>query len=173
MLVGFTVTVTPVIVAGAAPTVTAALPEIDGSSTEVAVIVAVPVPDAVNSPELEIVPYSVPPPVVPLTCQVTAVSMLSPTEAVKATGAPPAWALGPFGATATTVRGMRQALLPALAGASVLALVGVMITVALLLCPPLSVRVSVTVTVPLLGALTFVVAPLALETGALLALLDH
>jgi hypothetical protein len=109
----------------------------------------------------------------PLTSQVTAVSVLSPTEAVKATVAPPAGALGPFGATDTTVTGARQAVLPALAGAVVLALVGSMVAVAVLLWPALSVTVSVTVTVPLLGALTVVVGPLLLLTGLLLELLDH
>ena len=109
----------------------------------------------------------------PLTSQVTAPSVLSPTEAVKATGSPPAWALGPLGATDTTVIGVRQAVLPALAGAIVLALVESISAVAVLSWPALSVTVSVTVTVPLLGACTVVVAPLALLTGSLPELLDH
>jgi hypothetical protein len=64
-------------------------------------------------------------------------------------------------------------VLPAVAGAAVLAVAGLMIAVAVLLWPPLSVTVSVTVTVPLLGAFTVVVAPLVLLTGSLLELLDH
>ena len=44
----------------------------------------------------------------PLTCQVTEVSALSPTEAVKATVLPPAGVLGPFGVTDTTVMGVRH-----------------------------------------------------------------
>lgn len=50
------VTVTPVIVGGAAVTVTCALPYFVKSSVDVAVIVAVPVAAGVNSPVFEIVP---------------------------------------------------------------------------------------------------------------------
>jgi hypothetical protein len=53
---GFSVTVTDVMVGAAAPTVTVALPDFVGSSTEVAVIVAIPVVAAVNNPVLDIVP---------------------------------------------------------------------------------------------------------------------
>jgi len=107
-----------------------------------------------------------------LTCQMTAVFALSPTEAVKATGLPPAEATGPLGVTETTVIGARQVIV-ALAGAEVLALVELMVAVAVLLRPPLSVTVSVTVTVPLLGAVTVVVPPLGLLTGFVPELLDH
>jgi len=72
-----------------------------------------------------------------------------------------------LGATETTVIGARHAELPALAGAVVLALVESMIAVAVLLWPALS------VTVPLLGAFTVVVAPLLPLTGLLPELLDH
>ena len=78
-----------------------------------------------------------------------------------------------MGATETTVIGARHAELPALAGAVVLALVESMIAVAVLLWPALSVTVRVTVTVPLLGAFTVVVAPLLPLTGLLPELLDH
>ena len=60
-------TVTLVIVAGRAVTVTVALPDIVVSSVEVAVMVAVPVAAGVYKPALEIVP-----PAVPLTDHVTA-----------------------------------------------------------------------------------------------------
>lgn len=49
-------TVTLVMVAGTAVTVTVALPDFVVSSTEVAVIVAIPVVAGVNTPALEIVP---------------------------------------------------------------------------------------------------------------------
>jgi hypothetical protein len=53
---GLAVTVTEVIVGAAAPTATVALPDFVESSTEVAVMVAVPVVAGVNTPALEIVP---------------------------------------------------------------------------------------------------------------------
>ncbi|MGA7886796.1 MAG: hypothetical protein WCA44_13710 [Acidobacteriaceae bacterium] len=53
---GFNVTVTEVIVGPAAPTATAALPDFVGSSTDVAVMVAVPVVAGVNTPALVIDP---------------------------------------------------------------------------------------------------------------------
>lgn len=69
--------------------------------------------------------------------------------------------------------GAKQALDPALVGAVVLALVELMLAVAVLLWPPLSVTMSVTMTVPLLGAFTDVVGPLVGFTGLLPELLDH
>lgn len=56
IVVGFTVTVTEVMVGSAAPTATAALPDFVASSTEVAVMVAVPVVAGVNTPALVIDP---------------------------------------------------------------------------------------------------------------------
>lgn len=53
---GFTVTVTDVIVGAGAPTVTVALPDCVGSSTEVAVMVADPVVAGVNTPVVDTVP---------------------------------------------------------------------------------------------------------------------
>lgn len=56
MVDGLTETVTDVMVGAAAPTVTVAVPETLVSSTEVAVIVAVPAAWDVNRPVLETVP---------------------------------------------------------------------------------------------------------------------
>ena len=69
--------------------------------------------------------------------------------------------------------GDKHAFDPALAGAEVVALVELMVTVPVLMWPPLSVTVSVTVTEPVLGAFTDVVGPPVGFTGLLLELLDH
>ena len=54
-----------------------------------------------------------------------------------------------------------------------LALVVSIVAVAMLAWPPLSVTVRVTVTEPLAGAVTVVVAVLVLLTGSVSELLDH
>jgi hypothetical protein len=119
--------------------VTSAEAERAGFSTETAVTVTVDgegiVAGAVYSPAFEIVPTVEFPPTMLLTFQVTAVFSVSLTVAVNDSLPVPTVTLSSGGDTDTltgegTAIGVRQAWLPALAGAEVVALVGPTVTVA-------------------------------------------
>ena len=64
-----------------------------------------------------------------------------------------------------TLMAVRQALVPAVAAAEVLAVVGPMATVATSFLPASSVIVTVTVNVPVAGAVTVLDGPLEFVTG--------
>lgn len=111
------------------------------------------------------------PPATPLTSHITALPAALTTVAVKACVPCPACTLGPLGATvmyvgAVGMKAVRQGVLPALAGAVVVALVGLTITLAVSILPGMSVTVRVTVNgaAPLAGACTVTVLELAPET---------
>jgi len=128
----------------------------------------------VYTPELLIVPTLAFPPAIPLTSQLTEVSVASPTEATKSTVPEPAITFGPFGVIETTVIGAEQAVLPALAGAVLVAPLEVSVTVSVSVRPAESVTRSVTVTgLPLLGAITVALLPVEPLTRFALGLLDH
>src|SRR2546421_2595855 len=107
-----------------------------------------------------------------LTCQVTWVLSVRPTIAVKDRVVPlPAWRLPLVGNTDTvtgegTEMALRQAFVPALAGAELVAAVESTVTVARSAVPASSVTVSVTVNaVPVAGAVTVVEGPVEFVTG--------
>jgi len=122
---------------------------------------------------VEIVPTVALPPVIALTCQVTCVLSVSPTVAVKDCVVPlPAGRLPVVGDTETvtgdgTVMAVRQALVPAIDGAELVAVVELTVTVATSCLPASSVTVSVTVNVgvPVTGAVTVVEGPVEFVTG--------
>jgi len=112
------------------------------------------------------------PPVTLFTCQLTPVSVVSVTVAVKACVAVPARRVALVGETDTatgdaTATVPEQAFGPALAGAEVVAAVAEMVTVAASarFGSASSSTVSVTVNEPLVGAVIVVAVALALDTG--------
>lgn len=156
-------------------TVTVAEPERLESADDMAVTVTVAgdgnVAGAVYTPAVEIAPTVALPPVIVLTCQVTCVLSVSATVAVKDCVVPlPACRLPLVGDTETvtgegTEMAARQAFVPALAGAELVAAVELTITVAGSFLPASSVTVSVTVNVPVAGAVTVVEGPVGFVTG--------
>jgi len=134
---------------------------------------------AVYTPAVEIVPTVALPPAIVLTCQVTCVLSVSPTVAVKDCVLPlPACRLPLAGDTETvtgegTVMAVRQAFVPAVAGAELVAAVEPTVTVARSILPASSVTVSVTLNVPLAGAVTVVEGPAGFVTGCAGSLLIH
>lgn len=149
-------------------------PEAAASAFETAVTVTTgllgTVVGGVKRPAFVIVPLLVLPPGTPLTSQVTAVLAVLVTVAVNACEPIPACTAGPVGLTVTVtgstgVIGVRHGLVPALAGAVLVAVDDVTMTCAVSLAPRLSVTTTCTVTLPLLGACSIacaVAAPLRL-----------
>jgi hypothetical protein len=126
-------------------------------------------------PAVVMVPTVALPPATPLTSQLTAVFAVLVTAAVKACVPGPACTAVPLGDTVTVigsdgVMGVKQAALPALAGAVVEAAVALTTAWALSVRPPSSVTVTCSVKLPLLGATTVTVGPLADPTMLPIAL---
>jgi hypothetical protein len=116
---------------------------------------------------VEIVPTEASPPGTLLTCQVTAVLVVSVTVAVKACVSAPGCRLALVGETDTltgeaTAMALRQAFVPAVTAAVVVTAFGFTVTSAVSCRPASSVTVSRTVNGPDAGATTtavFVLAP--------------